>query len=213
MPDPRQLYDRTRATYQRHARAWDDHRAGHLMERPWLQRFAERLPTPGPILDLGCGTGQPIAAYFIERGYEVVGIDFAPAMIDIAQARWPEQTWLVGDMRTLALDRTFAGIVAWNSFFHLTENEQPTALIRFARHLVPGGVLMTTIGDRAGEITGTVEGDAVYHASLSPAGYRTAAHQAGLTVEALTLRDESCGAHSILLAVTGRDLASGPSKA
>ncbi|MBM3545856.1 MAG: class I SAM-dependent methyltransferase [Alphaproteobacteria bacterium] len=41
---------------------------------------------PCAILDLGCGTGR-LACAFAARGHRVHGVDPAPAMLDIAQAR------------------------------------------------------------------------------------------------------------------------------
>ena len=49
----------------------------------------------------------------------VTGVDAASAMITMCAERFPENEWLVADMRTLALNRTFNGIIAWDSFFHL----------------------------------------------------------------------------------------------
>lgn len=45
----------------------------------------ERLP-PGRALDLGCGTGTS-SVYLAEHGWQVVGIDFAPRAIALAQRR------------------------------------------------------------------------------------------------------------------------------
>ena len=73
------------------------------------------------MLDLGCGTGEPIAQWFKAEGFAVTGMDFATAMLDIARARWPKDDWRVGDMRKLNLgDERFDGLIAWDSFFHLT---------------------------------------------------------------------------------------------
>ena len=41
-------------------------------------------------------------------------------------------------MRTLDLGRRFGGIVAWDSFFHLTADEQRALIPRLAGHLLPG---------------------------------------------------------------------------
>lgn len=41
------------------------------------------LSPPGPVLDVGCGTGTN-AIWLASRGYDVTGIDIAPGAIDIA---------------------------------------------------------------------------------------------------------------------------------
>ncbi len=50
-------------------------------------REAISLLKPGSrVLDVGCGTGVPIAAMLAEAGMEVTGIDIAPKMIEIARS-------------------------------------------------------------------------------------------------------------------------------
>jgi len=53
--------------YEDNAAAWDVQRGRDLFEQPWLERFRALLPDGGGVLDLGCGSGQPIARGFIER--------------------------------------------------------------------------------------------------------------------------------------------------
>jgi hypothetical protein len=52
---------------------------------------------------MGCGARQPIAAYLIERGFSVRGVDSSKTMIAMLQARLRGQEALISDMRTLAL--------------------------------------------------------------------------------------------------------------
>jgi SAM-dependent methyltransferase len=94
--------------YQRKARDWIESRArSGLFEKPWLDRFRAQLPPAGPILDLGCGSAEPMAAHLIALGYPVVGVDSSPAMIDVCRGRFPKQEWIVADMRKLALAAVF----------------------------------------------------------------------------------------------------------
>ena len=72
-------------------------------ERPWLDRSSSLIPKEGSILDVGCGTGDPIAQYILAQEYEVVGLDISPKMIEIVSQRFPDQKWLCADMRTLYL--------------------------------------------------------------------------------------------------------------
>jgi SAM-dependent methyltransferase len=48
----------------------------------------------GRIVDLGCGSGV-WARELVDAGYEVVGVDLSPAMIEIARQRVPEATFQV----------------------------------------------------------------------------------------------------------------------
>ena len=66
--------------YEDNAAAWDAQRGRELFERPWLDRFCGLLPPGAQILDLGCGMGEPIAAYFISLGFEVTGVDSSTSL-------------------------------------------------------------------------------------------------------------------------------------
>jgi SAM-dependent methyltransferase len=121
--------------YQRKAQDWIERRArSGLFEKPWLDRFRALLPPAGPVLDLGCGSAEPMAAYLIGLGYSVVGVDSSPAMIDVCRRHFPEQEWIVADMRKLALQRRFSGILAWDSFFHLCYDDQRRMFPIFREH-------------------------------------------------------------------------------
>jgi SAM-dependent methyltransferase len=197
---PPDLASRTRATYERHGVAFDQHRHRVLIERKWLDRLLALCPPNLPLLDVGCGAGEPIARYLIDAGRALVGIDFAEPMLELCRARFPEQRWIWADMRELELEERFGGVVAWDSFFHLTRDEQRTTLPRLARHTAPGGALLFTCGPHDGEVLGTVEGDPVYHASLSPREYASLLEREGFVVEAFVPEDPDCDLHTICLA-------------
>ncbi len=194
------LATQTQAIYERHAAAFDEHRTRVLVESPWLDRFLAISEPDGAILDVGCGAGEPIARYLVEAGRAVHGVDFARAMLDISRRRFPQHRWTHADMRSLDLAETFGGVVAWDSFFHLTADEQRQCLPRLARHVAPGGGLLFTCGPQEGEVVGTVEGDAVYHASLSPSEYASILDAQGLSIEAFVPEDPTCDFHTVCLA-------------
>ena len=60
-------------------------------QRRWIDRALAFVPPGAPVLDLGCGAGEPIAAYLIFRGHPVCGVDFAAPMLALARARFPDQ--------------------------------------------------------------------------------------------------------------------------
>lgn len=190
----------TQAVYERHAAGFDSHRPKGLHEQPWLDRFSALLQPGGRILDLGCGAGDPIAGHFLAAGFDVTGVDFSAPMLDLAGQRLPQARWLQADMRELALGETFDGIIGWNSYFHLRADEQRSTLRRLAAHLAPGGALMLTVGPRAGEVIGQVEGEPIYHASLSPQEYEALLGELGLAIIQFVFEDPDCDQQTVLLA-------------
>lgn len=186
--------------YERHARAWSRDRGDSLIEKAWLDRFLAVLPDHPVVLDVGCGTGTPIARYLIECGCQVVGVDSSANLITMSADTYPEQEWHVADMRTLALDRTFNGILAWDSLFHLSASDQRRMFPIFKQHAVPGTALMFTSGPSDGEQIGTYRGELLYHASLDSSEYRLLLHDNGFDVLTHVAEDPNCGLRTIWLA-------------
>src|SRR5262245_26910562 len=137
--------------YDRHAASWDRLRSRKLMERAWLDRFLALVPTAGSILDMGCGGAEPIDCYLIEAGRRLTGVDSSTTMIGMCKSRFPNHEWVVADMRTLSLARRFNGSLAWDSFFHLTQDDQRRMFPIFAAHSESNAALMFTSGPRRGE--------------------------------------------------------------
>lgn len=186
--------------YERHARAWDLARGRSLFEKPWLDSFLALLPRGASILDIGCGSGEPIACYFIEQGHTVAGADSSAPLIALCRERFPASDWSVADMRALDLGQQFSGLIAWDSFFHLAPDDQRRMFPIFRKHAAPGAALMFTSGPSHGEAIGTFEGEPLYHASLDPDEYRSLLEANGFAVVAHAVEDPSCGGHTVWLA-------------
>jgi SAM-dependent methyltransferase len=94
------------------------------------------------LLDLGTGPGY-VAAAAIRRGCETVGMDFAPAMVDLARSLHPACTFEVGDAEALPFGDATFDCVTGNFVLHHVPRQQ-LALQEAARVLVPGGRLALT---------------------------------------------------------------------
>jgi len=186
--------------YERHAETWDRERWRNLFERPWLDRFLALIRRGGSIVDIGCGSGEPIARYFIDAKCKVTGVDSAPAMIGRCKQRFPSETWIVADMRWLTLDRTFDGILAWDSFFHLRPDDQRKMFPIFRSHAAPKAALMINTGPQAGEAIGSYHGEPLYHASLAPSEYRQLLAENGFEVVSHVAEEPASGGRTIWLA-------------
>jgi SAM-dependent methyltransferase len=158
------------------------------------------VPARASILDLGCGSGHPIARYLIENGHDVTGVDSSSALIDICKTDFPAQNWIVADMRQLSLGRRFDGMIAWDSFFHLGHADQRRMFPIFRIHAASKAALMFTTGPAHGEALGNFHGEPLYHASLDQAEYSSLLNQNGFRVVWHVVEDPSCGRHTIWLA-------------
>ncbi|MDB2369096.1 class I SAM-dependent methyltransferase [Octadecabacter sp.] len=191
------------AIYDRGAAKFQADRTRSLFEKSSLDRMLGITPrnvSPRRLLDLGCGTGAPIAKYLAERGMAVTGVDGAAAMIDLFDATLPHATSHHADMRTLDLGTTFDAILAWDSFFHLSPADQRAMFAVFARHAAPKAALMFTSGPAAGETMGHAAGAPVYHASLAPDEYDTLLRTHGFDVVDFRPEDPDCDHHTTWLA-------------
>jgi 2-polyprenyl-3-methyl-5-hydroxy-6-metoxy-1,4-benzoquinol methylase len=191
--------DRIAEHYDRHAHEFDRARRGQFAERPWFDRFLLGVRRGGHILDLGCGAGEPIDRHLIDHGYSVTGIDIAEKMVLLARIRFPRQRWLKLDMRTALLDQKFAGVLAWDSLFHLSHSDQAGMIIRIANWLEKDGNLLFNSGPQHGEAIGSQFGEPLYHASLDPSEYRELFRETGLTEIAFSPDDASAGGRTVWL--------------
>lgn len=192
--------ERVTGLYERHARAFDGIRSKHLFEKPWLDRFAANLPSGATVLDIGCGSGEPMAADLLARGLAVTGVDSSETLIGLCRERLPFGEWRVADMRGLALGRTFDALLAWHSFFHLTPDEQRAMFPLFAAHAADRAMLMFTSGPGEGVAIGSFEGEPLYHASLDPEEYRLLLRENGFAVVDHVAEDPQCGGATVWLA-------------
>lgn len=141
-----------------------------------------------------------MARYLIESGHRVTGVDASPGLIELCRERFPDQDWIVGDMREARFGQRFGGILAWDSFFHLTPDDQRQMFTVFGEHAADGAALMFTSGPRGGEAIGSYRGEALYHASLDAAEYEKLLAAHGFGVIAHIANDPLCGGHTVWLA-------------
>jgi SAM-dependent methyltransferase len=195
------LANRIIGHYERHALAWDaDRRAAGWNEKSWIEKFAGLLPAGAAVLDLGCGGGQPVAAFMADCGFHVTGVDSSPTLLALCRDRMPNQQWIHSDMRALSLGGRFAGVLAWDSFFHLNHADQESMFPVFAAHAASGSVLMFNAGIGHGEGIGSYRGDPLYHASLDDAQYRSLLNKNGFDLVEHSINDPAKGGRIVWIA-------------
>ena len=92
-------------------------------------------------------------------------------------------------------------MLAWDSFFHLTPDDQRAMFEVFRAHAAPSAALVFNAGSSHGEAIGSYRGDPLYHASLSTDEYAALLDGSGFDVVAHTIEDrQSAGGRSVWLA-------------
>lgn len=151
--------------YPRHGAASAALRAAELVERGWLGHFASLLPVRVTILDIGCGSGRSLAVELVRRDFPVTGVDGSPMMLSLFRRNLPARPAYLSDMRELSMGSRFAGLLASDSFFHLSPSDHRPMFARFAAHACPGAALMFTSGNEEGSAVGELEGEPVITAA------------------------------------------------
>lgn len=100
------------------------------------------------VLDMTCSTGSQVF-YLAEHGYEVIGRDFSPALIDIARNKAKNQgkniTFIHGDMQELRVGKFDASITIFNAIGHLTKTDFEKALQNIHANLKEVGLYVFDI--------------------------------------------------------------------
>jgi SAM-dependent methyltransferase len=112
----------------------------------YVDKILEGVPPGSTVLDLGCGTGSPIAKYIVQKGFRVVGIDQSKQMLEIAKSEVPEAEFIHGDMVEMRFADKFAAAVAWDSVFHVERKRHSEVFSRLADSLEGGARLLLSIG-------------------------------------------------------------------
>jgi len=183
--------------YDKIADWFHQNRGQDLMEKAYLDFVLANIPQDGKILDLGCGTGKPILAYLLSLGRTVVAVDASKEILKLAAQNFPDQAFILQDMRDLDLPEKFDAIIAWHSFFHLPAIDQPLMFPIFKQYLNPGGILVFTSGPAAGEAWSRLNEEDVFHASLSPTDYEQLLQENKFIVLKKAFEDPTVGKASV----------------
>ena len=183
----------------------------------YVGKVLEGLPPGATVLDLGCGTGEPIARYIAQRGYRVVGVDQSEKMLEIAKNIVPEAEFIHGDMAEVEFADRFAAAVAWDSVFHVERKDHSAIYRKLANSLEIGGRLLLSVGgsdvDQSAEggsaggadsgaegFTSEMFGHTFFYSGYAPQVARQKLEAEGFEVEVWEIDDPSSRGHIAVIA-------------
>jgi len=131
------------------------------------------------VLDIGCGSGAPVADALVAAGFGVFGVDASPTLVAEFHRRLPSAEVMCEPAETSRLfDRRFDGAVAIGLLFLLPAEDQRDIIARVAAALEPGGRFLFTAPRQACDWTDSLTGQPSL--SLGEDAYRLTLEQAGL---------------------------------
>jgi SAM-dependent methyltransferase len=181
----------------------------------YVDKILDGLPAGAKVLDLGCGTGNPIAIYIIQKGFRVVGVDQSKKMLEIAKQVVPEAEFIHSDMLEIQFTDKFAAAVAWDSIFHVERKYHSAIYHKLANSLALGGRLLLSVGgsdvdssvedstsDDAGAkgFTSEMFGQTFFYSGYEPQVARNLLEAEGFEIEMWEVDDPSSRGHIAVIA-------------
>ncbi|MBN2069331.1 MAG: class I SAM-dependent methyltransferase [Opitutales bacterium] len=133
-----------------------------------FELFISHLPDFPHILDLGCGSGNPVAKFLVKRGAEITGVDRSKELLDYAVDILPNHKWVLSDLFDYEPDSLFDGVVIWDSMFHFPREKHKKLLQKAYNALKPSGLLILSSGgseENVPAFTDTMFGQTFYYDS------------------------------------------------
>lgn len=193
--------DSVKRAYDNIADKWAEFRAGCTINK-CIAEFVKLLPLHSEILDVGCGTGYPIAAYLTEKGHRVTGIDVSTEMLEKALAlKLVNARFINVDFTDYVADTSFDAVIAFDSLWHIAPSAQEEIYLKLASLIKSGGYLLFTHGSRKGKITGEMYGETFYYGALDSSRVRELLAENGFEILTFTenYSEPSTGTRDLLV--------------
>lgn len=174
----------------------------------YVDQILRDVPANATVLDLGCGTGIPIAKHIVEKGYRVLGVDQSMKMLEIARREVPGAEFIHGDMVQIEFNQQFAAAVAWDSAFHVERKYHSAIYHKLANCLEIGAKLLLSVGGAGPEeitagtegFTSEMFGETFFYSGYEPAVARELIEAEGFEIEVWEVDDPSSRGHIAVIA-------------
>lgn len=139
--------------YNDHAKEWAERHGAGSKPSFWLSElhlFQEFLPQ-GNILEIGFG-GAGDAAEFIQKGYAYTGIDPAGTLVEMAQKRFPDASFIKSSVYDIKLPaHSFDGFWCARVLLHVPKENIDVALQKIKATLKPDALGFISLVEGEGE--------------------------------------------------------------
>lgn len=170
------------SSYDKIVEQWDNARKNGSISS-LLVLFADKLKDGSSVLDIGCGTGEPVTKFISEHNFVITGIDISSKMIEKAQSlNLKNANFFVADFFDFKPNEKFDGIVAFDSFFHFPKEKRRIIYKIAAKMLKKDGYLLFTHGKYDLKITNEMFGEEFYYSSLGTKEVKLLLHEAGFEI-------------------------------
>ncbi|KAJ5745042.1 S-adenosyl-L-methionine-dependent methyltransferase [Penicillium manginii] len=135
----------------------DFHSTAHLYQDAYandpvvfafIDRALRYLAPQSYILDVGCGTGKPVAVRLAAAGHQIEGLDKSPTMIDFIRENVPSGKFQVADMCTYERsggEGTLDAVFNVRALFRNKRNIIEMCVGNWAKWLKRGGLLCMVV--------------------------------------------------------------------
>jgi ubiquinone/menaquinone biosynthesis C-methylase UbiE len=194
-----------KAGYNKIARQYLVERTRDSEDIRLLDDLVAQLPKRAKVLDAGCGAGVPVAQILSDR-FELTGVDFSEAQIELAQKNVSSAQFVCQDMTKLDFpDDTFDAIVSYYAIIHIPREEHRSLFVNFQRMLKRDGFALLCLGAESlvDDIDENYLGTRMYWSHFDADTYLEMLKVIGFKlVWSRIVRDETCegGGHLFVLA-------------
>ena len=137
-------------TYDRLASRYDDWSAAVRppLRELWAQKVDEWVAPGDPVVELGCGTGEPVGRRLSER-YEYEGVDASEQMLAKARTALPGVSFTHADMLSVEFPaRSISAVVSFYAISHIPRGSHARLFDSIASWLRSGGVFVGNLTSR-----------------------------------------------------------------